>query len=104
MAPNAITSEITCRWRDSRSMRSASLPPTPFSSPALAMAESWTWLRASTLSTSTAATPSRVALTSSRLFVPNAPVANVSSDEPAMPPRLAPAPMKPNSRLACRAS
>ena len=104
MAPNAMTSEMTCRCRDSRSMRSASPPPTPFSSPALAMAESWTGLRASTLSTSTAATPSSVALTSSRLFVPNVPVANVSSDEPAMPPRLAPAPMKPNSRLACRAS
>ena len=71
MAPNAMTSEITCRCRDSRSMRSASLPPTPFSSPALAMAASWTGLRASTLSTSTAATPSRAALTSSRLFVPN---------------------------------
>ena len=104
MAPKAMTSEITCRCRDSRSIRSASLPPTPFSSPALAMDASWTGLRASMLSTSTAATPSRVALTSSRLLVPNVPVANVSSDEPAMPPRLAPAPMKPNSRLAWRAS
>jgi hypothetical protein len=43
------------------------------------------------------------ALTSSRLFGADL-LANCRMDEPMMPPRLAPPPMNPKSRLACRGS
>ena len=105
IAPKAMTSAITWRCRDSRSIFSASPAPTPFSSPVEVIPERRSPpARDSTVSTSTAHTTRSEALASSRLLVPMAFTAKVRIDEPAMPPRLAPAPMKPKSRLACRAS
>ncbi len=54
--------------------------------------------------TTATAEASASALSSSSPPVPTDPTARAASPDPAMPPRLAPPPMNPNSRRACLAS
>ena len=101
-AARPITSAITRRWGERASRRSASTPPTPRSSSSSDCAPtSW---RRRIRTTMPAQHASVAALTSSRLMLPISPTSSVVRPAPSAPPRLAPPPMKPNSRLAWRAS
>ena len=96
---------MSCRWRDPRSIRNASVPPTPFSSPVAATAAGdRSRARRMTMETTPAQAIRSALLASSRLLAPTLSTAKTTTADAVMPPRLAPPPMKPNSRFACRAS
>ena len=98
-----MRSAITWRWREPRSNCRASPPLTP---PLVASRETSPAAGAcrSIAITMPAHTTSTVALSSRRLLVPTCWTASAVTVAPVAPPRLAPPPMKPNKRLACRAS
>ena len=84
------------------SIRNASAPPTPRSSSiGDRLLASWRCMMRTTMPAQQARA---AALTSSRLTLPISSTKNFVSPAPSAPPRLAPPPMKPNTRLACRAS
>ena len=100
-AASPITSAITRKWGDCASIRRASAPPTPRSSsssdcPALC--------RRRMTVTMPVQHANVAALTSSRLRLPISSTSTLVRPAPSAPPRLAPPPMKPNTRFAWRAS
>ena len=103
MAAKAMMSAMTCRWRLFFSRRSASVLLTVSSSPPVSDPLMIGFSRLMMKVTSVRHTVISAALTSSRFVVP---MAGACSDSvlPAMPPRLAPPPMNPKMRLACRGS
>ncbi len=103
MAAKAMMSAMVCRCRLFFSSRSASVLLTPSSSPPVSEPLISGFSRLMIAVTSMRHSVISAALTSSRLAVPIRSACSVS-ELPAMPPRLAPPPMKPKMRLACRGS
>ena len=103
MAAKPMISAIVCRCLLFFSRRSASVLLTLSSSPPVSDPLMSGFSRLMMATTSTRHNAMSAALTSRRLVVPMTGAWSVS-DDPAMPPRLAPPPMKPKIRLAWRGS